>query len=91
MQTSTREKDPDRSVDPVFSMFVSNTSEFSVDLDGDRYFFCCEPLAQKSTGNPHYYLGRDPATAPMSLSSVSVTKNALRPRNLKIQGLSSPH
>ncbi len=63
MQTSTSEKDPDRSIDPVCGMFVSKTSEYSFDLNGDKYFFCCEPCAQKFADNPKYYLERDPAAA----------------------------
>ncbi len=90
MQSSTRKKDSNHSVDPICGMVVSNTSEFSVDLNGDRYFFCCEPRAQKFAGKPMYCLERDPTAAAMSLSSVWVITNAFRLRNLKLQDLSSP-
>ena len=65
MQDTAIKDDSAPLTDPVCGMTVTPDSQYSVDFEDERYYFCCEGCARKFDADPRYYLERDPAAEAM--------------------------
>jgi len=64
---------PDKPVDPVCGMTVTEDSEHSYQFEGAEYFFCCAGCQNKFSGDPAGYLSGEAQQAAAMLEAVPGT------------------
>ena len=70
MSNSAQSAIPDKPVDPVCGMTVSEDSEHNYQFEDAEYFFCCAGCQNKFSGDPAGYLSGEAQQAAAMVEAV---------------------